>query len=60
LALAISAQALLATGDFAGLVDFGDHRKIYLECSGRRYDETTFSEKEKALRDDIRSRGDFL
>ena len=24
------AQALPATGDFAGLVDIGDHRKMYL------------------------------
>lgn len=29
------AQASPATGDFAGLVDIGDHRKIYLECSGQ-------------------------
>jgi pimeloyl-ACP methyl ester carboxylesterase len=35
LALAMAAQAVPATGDFAGLVDIGDHRKIYLECSGR-------------------------
>lgn len=35
LALAMPAQALPATGDFAGLVDIGDHRKMYLECSGR-------------------------
>jgi len=31
----MAAQALPATGDFAGLVDIGNHRKIYLECSGR-------------------------
>jgi pimeloyl-ACP methyl ester carboxylesterase len=29
------AQALPATGDFAGLVDIGHNRKIYLECSGQ-------------------------
>ncbi|HVR46333.1 MAG TPA: alpha/beta hydrolase [Candidatus Binatia bacterium] len=35
MALAMPAQALPATGDFAGPVDIGDHRKIYLECSGQ-------------------------
>jgi pimeloyl-ACP methyl ester carboxylesterase len=49
LALAMPAQAeaapswqslseqipLRATGDFVGLVDIGDRRKIYLECSGK-------------------------
>ena len=34
-ALAMPAQVLPATGGFAGLVDIGDHRKIYLECSGQ-------------------------
>ncbi len=32
----LSAQTpLRAPGDFAGLVDIGDRRKIYLECSGK-------------------------
>ncbi|HZY99908.1 MAG TPA: alpha/beta hydrolase [Candidatus Baltobacteraceae bacterium] len=34
-ALAMPAQALPTTGDFAGLVGIGDHRNVYLECSGR-------------------------
>jgi pimeloyl-ACP methyl ester carboxylesterase len=33
--VAVPAQALPATGDFVGLVDIGDHRKIYLDCSGQ-------------------------